>query len=57
MRDENVAWEKVDHSVLITGWGEEDGEKYWKVLNSWGTRWGEDGYFRIKRGTDECAIE
>lgn len=22
-------WEKVDHSVLCYGWGEEDGEKYW----------------------------
>eukprot|EP00359_Climacostomum_virens_P003150 CAMPEP_0204917340 /NCGR_PEP_ID=MMETSP1397-20131031/14927_1 /ASSEMBLY_ACC=CAM_ASM_000891 /TAXON_ID=49980 /ORGANISM="Climacostomum Climacostomum virens, Strain Stock W-24" /LENGTH=525 /DNA_ID=CAMNT_0052090137 /DNA_START=604 /DNA_END=2179 /DNA_ORIENTATION=+ len=57
MRDVNVAWEKVDHSVLITGWGVEDGVKYWRVLNSWGQRWGEDGYFRIRRGTDECAIE
>lgn len=22
-------WEKVDHSVLCYGWGEENGEKYW----------------------------
>ena len=58
MRDVNIQWEKVDHSVLIVGWGvEEDGTKFWKVQNSWGTDWGEDGFFRIKRGTDECAIE
>lgn len=57
MRDEQVDWEKVDHSVLITGWGVEDGVKYWRILNSWGARWGEDGFFRIRRGTDECAIE
>jgi cathepsin C len=24
-------WEKVDHSVLMYGWGEENGEKYWEL--------------------------
>lgn len=57
MRESAVEWEKVDHSVLIVGWGEEDGEKYWKILNSWGEHWGENGYFRIKRGVDEASIE
>lgn len=27
------------------------------VQNSWGTTFGENGYFRILRGSDECAIE
>lgn len=39
-------WEKVDHSVLCYGWGEEDGEKYWLLQNSWGPKWGEEGNFR-----------
>ncbi|XP_055687453.1 tubulointerstitial nephritis antigen-like [Lutzomyia longipalpis] len=49
------------HSVRIVGWGEEQEgysvTKYWIAANSWGTWWGEDGYFRILRGTNECEIE
>jgi len=45
------------HGVVIVGWGEEKGEKYWIVHNSWGPEWGDKGYFRIRRGTDECGIE
>lgn len=45
--------------MLAYGWGEDakTGEKYWKVLNSWGKNWGEEGHFRIRRGTDESHIE
>ena len=39
-------WEKVDHSVLCFGWGEENGEKFWLLQNSWGPKWGENGNFR-----------
>ncbi|KAM9321466.1 dipeptidyl peptidase 1 [Gastrophryne carolinensis] len=49
----------TNHAVLLVGWGADDktGEKYWIVKNSWGEAWGEKGYFRIRRGTNECAIE
>lgn len=45
------------HAVRIVGWGVENGDKYWKVANSWNPYWGEKGYFRIRRGNNECNIE
>lgn len=48
-------------AVRIVGWGVDRSsgqyQKYWSCANSWGTDWGEDGYFRIVRGRDECEIE
>lgn len=45
------------HAIRIVGWGVDGGVKYWKVANSWNPYWGEKGYFRIARGTNECGIE
>jgi len=45
------------HAVRIVGFGTENGKKYWKVANSWNPFWGEKGYFRIIRGTNNCGIE
>jgi len=45
------------HAIRIVGWGTDNGTPYWKVANSWNPYWGEDGYFRIVRGQDECGIE
>lgn len=46
------------HAVRILGWGvDELGTDYWLVANSWSSAWGERGFFRIRRGTNECGIE
>lgn len=45
------------HAIRILGWGVEGGVDYWLVANSWNNDWGLNGFFKIRRGTDECGIE
>ena len=49
--------EKFGHVVRLIGWGEENGIKYWIGANSWNDFWGENGFFRIRRGSNEAGIE
>ena len=45
------------HAIKIVGWGNDNGTPYWIVANSWGTSWGQQGYFWILKGSNECGIE
>jgi cathepsin H len=46
----------VNHAVQAVGYGVEDGKDYWLVKNSWGERFGNEGYFKIEAGVNMCGI-
>jgi len=45
------------HAVKMIGWGVDSGVAYWTIANSWNEDWGDQGFFKIKRGGNECGIE
>lgn len=45
----------LGHAVLLKGYGSDAGKPYWRIQNSWGADWGEHGFIRMLRHTEEGA--
>eukprot|EP00930_Biecheleria_cincta_P065017 TRINITY_DN5070_c0_g1_i4.p1 TRINITY_DN5070_c0_g1~~TRINITY_DN5070_c0_g1_i4.p1 ORF type:complete len:904 (-),score=132.59 TRINITY_DN5070_c0_g1_i4:250-2961(-) len=45
------------HAVVNVGWGTLNGVPYWEIMNSWGSRWGDRGFIKFRRGINLCRIE
>lgn len=52
--DCSSAYSDMDHCVQLVGYDLE--AKYWKVRNSWGSSWGENGFIRLPFGVNSCSV-
>eukprot|EP00727_Mastigamoeba_balamuthi_P005449 m51a1_g1523 hypothetical protein (1621) ;mRNA; f:445505-451523 len=52
----DICLDGVNHAVLLVGWGQDSAGGYWLIKNSWGAKWGENGFFRLRRGRNTCLV-
>ena len=41
-------YSRLNHAVLLTGYSTYENGSYWLIQNSWGEKWGDNGYVKIK---------
>ncbi|XP_009582512.1 PREDICTED: cathepsin S-like [Fulmarus glacialis] len=55
--DDPQCTQEVNHAVLVIGYGTLNDKDYWLVKNSWGVRFGDEGYIRMSRNhANHCGI-
>lgn len=48
---------KLDHQVVVVGYGKYKGTPVWVFRNSWGSGWGVEGYFMVPQGANAMCTE
>ena len=51
--------QRLDHAVLVVGYGHcsKTGKDFWLIKNSWGSKWGDEGYFKMARNENNmCGV-
>lgn len=57
VRNQSNYYPYTPHSVILIGFGYENGVLYWTAANLWGPKWGENGYFRIQDDSSVFNLE
>lgn len=52
----NCVSRQINHAVLAVGFDTQHVPPYWIIKNSWSSQWGESGYIRIAKGSNQCLV-